>query len=121
MTARALRLATGKLLELPAALGRLNRACRTFQTFAEVLRLPTRQMMKLAFPLQELQRQLTPDSRLHLHVKTFDPSLEDISKAESVFTTTGRNRIEYLSSAVRLDHAPDLPHPEVRAAAALGW
>ncbi|XP_034514307.1 GTP-binding protein 8 isoform X4 [Ailuropoda melanoleuca] len=113
MTARALRLATGKLLELPAALGRLNRACRTFQTFAEVLRLPTRQMMKLAFPLQELQRQLTPDSRLHLHVKTFDPSLEDISKAESVFMTTGRNRIEYVSSAVRLDHAPDLSHPEV--------
>ncbi|KAF3827563.1 hypothetical protein GH733_003049 [Mirounga leonina] len=112
MTARGLRLPTGKLLKLPAALGRVNRACSTFQTFAEVLRLPTRQMTKLAFPLQELQRQLTPDSRLDLHVKTFDPSLEDISKAESVFTATGRNRIEYLSSAVRLDHAPDLPHPE---------
>ncbi|XP_044770043.1 GTP-binding protein 8 isoform X3 [Neomonachus schauinslandi] len=112
MTARGLRLPTGKLLKRPAALGRVNRACSTFQTFAEVLRLPTRRMTKLAFPLQELQRQLTPDSRLDLHVKTFDPSLEDISKAESIFTATGRNRIEYLSSAVRLDHAPDLPHPE---------
>ncbi|XP_059247952.1 GTP-binding protein 8 isoform X1 [Mustela nigripes] len=113
MTAPGLRPIPRKLLELTGALRRVNRACSTFQTFAEVLRLPKRQMTKLAFPLQELQRHLTPDARLDLHVKIFDPSLEDISKAESVFTATGRNRIEYLSSAVRLDHAPDLAHPEV--------
>ncbi|XP_059020103.1 GTP-binding protein 8 isoform X2 [Mustela lutreola] len=100
MTAPGLRPITRKLLELTGALRRVNRACSTFQTFAEVLRLPKRQMTKLAFPLQELQRHLTPDARLDLHVKIFDPSLEDISKAESVFTATGRNRIEYLSSAV---------------------
>ncbi|XP_059247953.1 GTP-binding protein 8 isoform X2 [Mustela nigripes] len=100
MTAPGLRPIPRKLLELTGALRRVNRACSTFQTFAEVLRLPKRQMTKLAFPLQELQRHLTPDARLDLHVKIFDPSLEDISKAESVFTATGRNRIEYLSSAV---------------------
>ncbi|XP_072579242.1 GTP-binding protein 8 isoform X7 [Vulpes vulpes] len=112
MTARGLRRAASRLLERPAVPGRVSRACSTFRTFAEVLRLPPRQMTKLAFPLRELQRQLTPDSRLGLHVKTFDPSLEAISQAESVFTAGGRHRIEYVSSAVRLDHAPDLPHPE---------
>nr|XP_055172130.1 GTP-binding protein 8 isoform X3 [Nyctereutes procyonoides] len=113
MTARGLRRAASRLLERPAVPGRVSRACSTFRTFAEVLRLPQRQMTKLAFPLRELQRHLTPDSRLGLHVKTFDPSLEAISQAESVFAAGGRHRIEYVSSAVRLDHAPDLPHPEV--------
>ncbi|XP_019303925.1 GTP-binding protein 8 isoform X2 [Panthera pardus] len=107
-----LRHAVRTLFEVPAALQRLSRACSTFHAFTDVLRLPKRQMTKLVFPLRELERQLTPDSRLDLHVKIFDPSLEDISKAEAVFTATSRNRISYLSSAVRLDHAPDLPSPE---------
>ncbi|XP_030185448.1 GTP-binding protein 8 isoform X2 [Lynx canadensis] len=107
-----LRHAVRTLFEVPAALRLLSRACSTFHAFTDVLRLPKRQMTKLVFPLQELERQLTPDSRLDLHVKIFDPSLEDISKAEAVFTATSRNRISYLSSAVRLDHAPDLPSPE---------
>ncbi|XP_049484142.1 GTP-binding protein 8 isoform X1 [Panthera uncia] len=108
-----LRHAVRTLFEVLAALRPLSRACSTFHAFTDVLRLPKRQMTKLVFPLRELERQLTPDSRLDLHVKIFDPSLEDISKAEAVFTATSRNRISYLSSAVRLDHAPDLPSPEV--------
>lgn len=75
--------------------------------------MPERQLTKLVFPLQELQRHLLPESRPVLHLKTFDPSLEDIARAESFFTATARNRIEYLSSAEHLDHAPDLPRPEV--------
>ncbi|KAB1283446.1 GTP-binding protein 8 [Camelus dromedarius] len=69
------------------------------QAFAEVLRLPSKQLTKLVFPLQELERHLVPGSRPDFHLKTFDPSLEDIAKSDGVFTATVRNRIEYLSSA----------------------
>ncbi|KAK2503092.1 hypothetical protein MC885_015572 [Smutsia gigantea] len=110
--------AIGRLPDVPAALWLVSRAYGTSQAFAEVLRLPRRQLTKLVFPLQELQRQLVADSRPNFHLKIFDPGLEDIGKAENIFTATAQNRIEYLSSAVRLDHAPDLPRPEVRAPAA---
>ncbi|KAM7133114.1 GTP-binding protein 8 [Molossus nigricans] len=103
----------GRLSEMPAALGRLSRAYSKSQAFTEVLQLPKRQLTKLVFPLQELERYLLPDSKPDLHLDTFDPSLDDIARAESFFTASARNRVEYLSSAVRLDHAPDLPRPEV--------
>lgn len=115
MAAPSLLLGMGSLFEMPAALGRVIRPYSTSQAFTEVLRLPKKQLMKLVFPLQELERQLLPESRPNFNLKTFDPSLEDIARAESCFTATARNRIEYLSSAERLDHAPDLLRPEVRA------
>lgn len=118
MAAPGLLPGMGRLLEMPAVLGRLSRAYSKSHAIAEVLQLPKRQLTKLVFPLQELDRYLLPDSKPDLHLDTFDPSLEDIARAESFFTASARNRVEYLSSAVRLDHAPDLPRPEVRAAQA---
>ncbi|XP_028360386.1 GTP-binding protein 8 isoform X2 [Phyllostomus discolor] len=102
----------GRLFEMPAALVHVSRAYSKPQAFTEVLQLPKRQLTKFVFPLQELQRHLLSDSTSDLHLKTFDPSLEDLARAEGFFTATAGNRIEYLSSAVRLDHAPDLPRPE---------
>nr|XP_058919670.1 GTP-binding protein 8 isoform X1 [Kogia breviceps] len=113
MAARRLRLDVGRLFAMGAELGSGRRANCTFQAFAEVLRLPSKQLTKLVFPLQELERHFVPGSRPDLHLKIFDPSLDDIARAESVFTASSWNRIEYLSSAVRLDHAPDLRRPEV--------
>lgn len=115
MAAPGLLPGVGRLFEMPAMLGRVSRLHSTSHAFAEVLRLPKRQLTKLVFPLQELERHLLQDSGPNLHLKTFHPSLEDIAKAEGFFTATARNRIEYLSSAERLDHAPDFPRPEVRA------
>ncbi|XP_014445869.1 GTP-binding protein 8 isoform X3 [Tupaia chinensis] len=112
MAALVLRLRTGRFSEMPVMRGRLSRNYTTSQAFAEVLRMPKRQMTKLIYPLQELERYLAPDTRPDLQLRVFDPSLEDIARAESIFTATVSNRIEYLSSAVRLDHAPDLPRPE---------
>lgn len=105
----------GRFFEVSTAIGRLSRAYSKPQAFSEVLQLPKSQLTKLVFPLQDLQRYLLPDSTPDLHVKTFDPSLEDIARADWFFTATDRNHIEYHSSAVRLDHAPDLARPEVRA------
>ncbi|XP_002716748.2 GTP-binding protein 8 isoform X1 [Oryctolagus cuniculus] len=113
MAAPGLRHGMRRLLEVSAALGRVCRAYSTSQAFAEVLRLPRRQLTKLVYPLQDLEQHLAPDARSDLCLRVFDPSLEDLARAESFFTASPRNRIEYLSSAVRLDHAPDLPRPEV--------
>lgn len=116
MAAPRLLPGTGRLIEMPAALGRLGRAYSKFHAFTEVLQLPKMELTKLVFPLQELQRHLHPDAGPDLlQRRIFDPCLEDIARAERFFTATARNRIEYVSSAVRLDHAPDLPRPEVSA------
>uniref|UniRef100_A0A8I3WLZ5 GTP-binding protein 8 n=1 Tax=Callithrix jacchus TaxID=9483 RepID=A0A8I3WLZ5_CALJA len=112
MAASPLRLGPEKLFEMPAVLGRLSRYQSTSQAFAEVLRLPKQQLRKLLYPLQEVERYLVPDGRQDLHLRIFNPSLEDIARAESVFKATERNRIDYVSSAIRKDHAPDLPRPE---------
>ncbi|XP_023614457.1 GTP-binding protein 8 isoform X1 [Myotis lucifugus] len=114
MAAPGLLPGVGRLIEMPAALGRLSRAYSKSHAFTEVLQLPKMELTKLVFPLQELQRHLLPDAKPDLlQLRIFDPSLEAIARAESFFTATPRNRIEYVSSAVRLDHAPDLPRPEV--------
>ncbi|XP_067595000.1 GTP-binding protein 8 isoform X1 [Pseudorca crassidens] len=113
MAARRLWFDVGWLFAMGAELGSGRRAYCTSQAFTEVLRLPSKQLTKLVFPLQELERHFVPGSRPDLHLKIFNPSLDDIARAESVFTASSRNRIEYLSSAVRLDHAPDLRRPEV--------
>ncbi|XP_004036113.1 GTP-binding protein 8 [Gorilla gorilla gorilla] len=108
-----LRLGAERLFEMPAVLERLSRYNSTSQAFAEVLRLPKQQLRKVLYPLQEVERFLAPDGRQDLHLRIFDPSPEDIARADNIFTATERNRIDYVSSAVRIDHAPDLPRPEV--------
>ncbi|XP_003797744.1 GTP-binding protein 8 [Otolemur garnettii] len=113
MAAAGLRLSLLRLSEMPAALGRQSRLYSTSHAFAEVLQLPKVQQTKLLYPLQELERHLAPDARSDLHLRVFDPSPEDLARADEVFTATARNRIDYVSSAVRLDHAPDIPWPEV--------
>ncbi|XP_027257473.2 GTP-binding protein 8 isoform X3 [Cricetulus griseus] len=104
----------GRLFEMAPALRRCPRVYSTSPAFAEVLRLPQKQLTKVLYPLRELAQHLVTDSGSGLIEQgLFDPSLEDIARAESIFEATARNRIEYLSSAVRLDHAPGLQQPEV--------
>uniref|UniRef100_A0A5G2QC99 GTP-binding protein 8 n=1 Tax=Sus scrofa TaxID=9823 RepID=A0A5G2QC99_PIG len=112
MATRRLWPGVGRLFTIGTMLGRGRRAYSASLAFAEVLRLPSNQRTKLVFPLQELQRFLVPGSNPDLHLKIFDPTLDDIARAESIFTASARNRIDYVSSAVRLDHAPDLRCPE---------
>ncbi|KAK2091954.1 GTP-binding protein, partial [Saguinus oedipus] len=112
MAASGLRLGAETLFEMAAVPGRLSRCQSSSQAFAEVLRLPKQQLRKLLYPLQEVERYLAPDRRQDLHLRIFHPSPEDIARAESVFRATEQNRIDYVSSAVRTDHAPDLPGPE---------
>lgn len=43
----------------------------------------------------------------------FHPSLEDMVKAEKVFSPSPSHRIDYYISAERMDHVPALKQPEV--------
>ncbi|KAL1788251.1 GTP-binding protein 8 [Sigmodon hispidus] len=114
MAAAGLRHRVGRLFEMAPALGRWPRIYSTSPAFDEVLKLPQKQLTKVVYPLRELEQHLVTDTGAGLlKQRLFDPSLEDIARAESLFTATARNRIEYLSSAVRLDHAPSLQQPEV--------
>lgn len=43
----------------------------------------------------------------------FHPSLEDMVRAEKLFSSSPSHRVDYYASAVRMDHAPPLKEPEV--------
>lgn len=43
----------------------------------------------------------------------FHPSLEDMIKAEKLFCSSPSHRIDYYTSAERMDHIPALKQPEV--------
>lgn len=43
----------------------------------------------------------------------FHPSVEDMVKAEKIFCSSPSHRIEYYTSAERMEHAPTLQQPEV--------
>ncbi|CAO2631881.1 GTP-binding protein 8 [Lemmus lemmus] len=114
MAAAGLWHRTGRLLEMAPARGGWPQLYSMSSAFADVLRLPQKQLTKIVYPLRELAQYLATDTEPGLlEQRLFDPSLEDIARAESVFEATARNRVEYLSSAVRLDHAPSLQQPEV--------
>ncbi|CAO2631882.1 GTP-binding protein 8 [Lemmus lemmus] len=113
MAAAGLWHRTGRLLEMAPARGGWPQLYSMSSAFADVLRLPQKQLTKIVYPLRELAQYLATDTEPGLlEQRLFDPSLEDIARAESVFEATARNRVEYLSSAVRLDHAPSLQQPE---------
>ncbi|KAM7322064.1 hypothetical protein ACRRTK_018905 [Alexandromys fortis] len=114
MAAAGLWRRTGRLREMAQARGAWPRLYSTSPAFADVLKLPQKQLTKIVYPLRELAQYLVTDTGPGLlEQRLFDPSLEDIARAESVFEATARNRVHYLSSAVRLDHAPSLQQPEV--------
>lgn len=43
----------------------------------------------------------------------FHPSLEDMAKAEKLFYSSSSHKIDYYTSAERMDHVPALKAPEV--------
>lgn len=75
--------------------------------------LPEKKRMRLLYPFSSLETYLSPQvdkTRFQL----FQPNLEALEWAEKLFTPSTKHQIEYSSSAVRLDHMPELTQPEVR-------
>lgn len=90
-------------------------ACRHYSTHAsleEVLQLPESRQNGILFPIKNLERYLSPSVK-KTHFRIFDPSFDYLCKAEKLFTPAERHEIDYVTSAVRMDHAPELAAPEV--------
>ncbi|XP_043394573.1 GTP-binding protein 8 isoform X2 [Chelonia mydas] len=79
---------------------------------SEVLQLGDKKLPGVVFPLQGLEKYLAPDVNT-ASFRTFSPSLADLHRAEGFFRPSGRHVIHYFSSAIRMDHAPQLSQPEV--------
>lgn len=113
--------------------------CRSVHRLAslqKVAALPSRTMQSLLYPFSGLEAYLdrccvcgTVSSSLSgsshvLHssrsvdrtpFQLFHPSLEDMMEAEKLFRCSPSHRIEYVTSAERMAHAPALKAPEVSA------
>uniref|UniRef100_A0A8C8RBS0 GTP-binding protein 8 n=1 Tax=Pelusios castaneus TaxID=367368 RepID=A0A8C8RBS0_9SAUR len=81
-------------------------------SFSEVLQLEDKKLMGIVFPLQGLEKYLAPDVNTSTF-RIFNPSLHDIHRAEALFIPCGKHVIDYFSSAIRMDHTPQLLQPEV--------
>ncbi|XP_028292811.1 GTP-binding protein 8 [Gouania willdenowi] len=74
--------------------------------------LPPKQLQSLLNPFTALEDYLhrsVDTSSFHL----FQPRLEDVAEAEKLFISSSTHRIDYYTSAERMEHAPRLQQPEV--------
>lgn len=75
--------------------------------------LSERRRQGLLYPFSALEEHLTPQVD-QTEFKIFHPSLNDLCRAETLFTPSHKKHIDYSTSAVRMDHVPALKQPEVR-------
>ncbi|KAM4608754.1 GTP-binding protein 8 isoform 1-T2 [Polymixia lowei] len=74
--------------------------------------LPQRKLQGLLYPFSDVERYLDR-SVDKTQFQLFHPSLEDMVKAEKLFCSSPSHKIDYYTSAERMDHAPVLNQPEV--------
>lgn len=69
-------------------------------------------MQGLLYPFSGIEKHLAQSvdtGKFHL----FEPNMGDIAKAERLFVSSPSHKIDYFTSAERMDHAPTLKQPEV--------
>lgn len=91
-----------------------SRTPTKYASFSEVLQLKEKQITGLTFPLLDLARYLSPDVDTSCF-QIFSPNHNDISKAEMFFVPSREHAIDYVTSAVRMDHTPQSSQPEVKS------
>ncbi|KAM3862177.1 GTP-binding protein 8 [Diretmus argenteus] len=74
--------------------------------------LPQKKLQGLIYPFSKLEAYLDR-SVDRTQFQLFNPGLEDIVKAEKLFYPSPSHKIDYYTSAERMDHAPVLKPPEV--------
>uniref|UniRef100_A0A8C3JTJ7 Uncharacterized protein n=1 Tax=Calidris pygmaea TaxID=425635 RepID=A0A8C3JTJ7_9CHAR len=72
---------------------------------SQVLRLERSRRTGIVFPLQKLARYLAPGVDTE-RFRLFQPGLAALQQAEALFRAGRHHAVQYLSSAVRMDHAP---------------
>ncbi|KAG7463679.1 hypothetical protein MATL_G00179190 [Megalops atlanticus] len=88
------------------------RCAHALASVQKALRLPEKKLQGLLFPFSELEGHLARGVS-QANFQLFHPSLEDIARAEALFVPSPKHKIDYYSSAVRMDHAPSINQPEV--------
>ncbi|XP_018598589.2 GTP-binding protein 8 isoform X2 [Scleropages formosus] len=88
------------------------RVTHKLASFQEASRLPEKKLQDLLFPLAALEGELVRGAG-DINLQLFRPSAEDIARAEKLFTPSPKHKIDYFSSAVRMDHVPLISQPEV--------
>ncbi|XP_063298403.1 GTP-binding protein 8 isoform X1 [Pelobates fuscus] len=88
------------------------RAVSNHASMQSIAKLQERKINKLIFPITDLEKFLGPGVDT-TYFRLFNPSLEQIVKAEELFRSSGKHVIDYYTSAVRMDHTPSLTQPEV--------
>ncbi|KAM9804833.1 GTP-binding protein 8 [Neosynchiropus ocellatus] len=89
-----------------------RRGAHRLASLHDVMALPPKKRQGALFPISVLEGYLDSSvdtTDFHL----FQPSAADILKAETLFCSTPTHKIDYHTSAERMDHAPSLAQPEV--------
>ncbi|XP_033864452.3 GTP-binding protein 8-like isoform X2 [Acipenser ruthenus] len=103
------------------AIPKLQKSISTTQTcqsnhklssFLEAAKMPEKKLRKLVFPFEDLERHLSSKVNIS-NFQLFQPRFEDIKRAEMFFTPSKKHKIDYFTSAVRMDHAPLITQSEV--------
>ncbi|XP_041266973.1 GTP-binding protein 8 isoform X3 [Onychostruthus taczanowskii] len=92
--------------------GAAGRASLPLAALSHVLRLERSRRTAIVFPLQKLERYLAPGTDT-APFRLFQPGLAALQRAEALFRSDRGHPIDYVSSAVRMDHAPPPALPEV--------
>ncbi|XP_072253926.1 GTP-binding protein 8 isoform X2 [Leuresthes tenuis] len=88
-----------------------QRSIHKLASLQKATALPPKKMQSLLFPFSEVEAYLDR-SVDRTQFQLFHPSLEDMLMAEKLFCASESHKIEYSSSAERMDHAPALKQPE---------
>lgn len=77
-----------------------------------VISLPQKKVQHLLYPITQVESFVDQSVDMS-QFQLFHPTVEDMLKAEKLFCTTASHKIDYYTSAERMDHAPDMKQPEV--------
>ncbi|XP_067372959.1 GTP-binding protein 8 isoform X3 [Channa argus] len=73
--------------------------------------LPPKKVQSLLYPFSMLEDYLDR-SVDRMQFQLFHPSVEDMAKAEKLYCSSQSHKIDYYTSAERMDHVPTLKQPE---------
>ncbi|XP_051939043.1 GTP-binding protein 8 [Hippocampus zosterae] len=90
----------------------LRRRVHKLASLKEASVLSPNKVKRLLYPLTDVEAYLDSSvDRTQFHL--FHPHVDDVLKAERLFCPSPSHRIDYYTSAERMDHSPALKQPEV--------
>ncbi|KAL7866212.1 hypothetical protein SRHO_G00114590 [Serrasalmus rhombeus] len=101
------------LLRFRSAAGPVSRRhAHQLASLSQAARLSEKKLKGLLYPFSDLEAHLSRqvDQR---RFRLFQPNMEDLERAEKLFTPSPKHHILYSTSAVRAEHMPELAQPEV--------